>query len=53
MRAAARCVPNGLGFVWRDTGALARATARAAAKRRPPGRGGVEMMARSSDYEGF
>jgi hypothetical protein len=24
---AARCVPNGLGFIWRDTGALAEATA--------------------------
>jgi hypothetical protein len=32
---------TGFGFVWRDTGALTRVPARAAAERRPPGRGGV------------
>jgi len=36
-RVAARCVTNRFCFmVWRDTGASARATARAAAERRPP-----------------
>ena len=38
---------NGLGFIWRDTGALARATAGAAAERRTPGMGGVGKKTRS------
>lgn len=42
-RVAAWCVTNRFWFmVWRDTGASARATAGAAAKRRPPGGGEVE-----------
>jgi len=36
-----------VGFIWRDTGALARATAGAAAERRTPGRGGVGKKTRS------
>jgi hypothetical protein len=38
-------------FIWRDTGASARAPARAAAKRRPPGRG--EVKAKAQSYRGF
>jgi hypothetical protein len=34
-------------MVWRDTGASARAPAGATAKRRPPGRGGVEKERQS------
>jgi hypothetical protein len=41
----------GRGFIWRDTGALARATVRAAAKRRPPERDGVRQTVRS--HQGF
>ena len=42
-RVAARCVTNRFWFmVWRDTGASARATVRAAAKRRPPEKAEVE-----------
>ena len=48
MRVAARGVTNCFWFmVWRDTGASARAPARAAAKRRPPGRGEVERERQS------
>jgi len=37
-------------MVWRDTGASARATARAAARRRPPGggRSGAQRLAKPS-----
>ena len=45
------CAKWGWVFIWRDTGALARATVRAAAKRRPPGRDGVRETVRS--YQDF
>src|SRR5207248_1150044 len=47
-RVAARCVPNAFTFfVWRDTGASAQATARAAPERRPPGGCGSGAKTRS------
>jgi hypothetical protein len=48
MRVAARGVTNRFWFmVWRDTGASARATDRAAAKRRRPAGGEVEKQRQS------